>query len=115
MQDTRTAVFQGNTVTVKELTVKQVRQVFERLNHESHLFIDDLLDQPVPALVVTESTGIQLDQLEEGLPSELVKLCAEVVAVNPSLASMIQRRIEAYEWMEKVILSGKNSTEQSAH
>jgi hypothetical protein len=114
MQDTRRAVFRGDTVTVKELTVKQVREIFERLNHESSLFMDDLLDQPVPALVVAESTGLQIEQLEEGLPSELIKLCEEVVAVNPSLASMIKRRIGAYERLEKIILSDKNSTEQFA-
>lgn len=115
MQDMKSATFQGNRVTVKELTVKQVREVFERLNHEGHLFIDDLLDQPVPALVVTEATGIPLEQLEEALPSELITLCSEVIAVNPSLASMIKRRIEAFEKMEKVLHSGKTLTDQSAH
>lgn len=115
MQDTTSAVFRGLTVTVKELTVKQVREIFERLNKEGHLFIDDLLDQPVPALVVTESTGIPFDQLEEAKPSEVIALCKEVVSVNPSLASMIQRRIEAAERLGNLILSEKNLTGLSAH
>jgi hypothetical protein len=115
MQDTISAIFKGDPVTVKELTVKQVREIFERLEKDSHLFIDDLLDQPVPAMAVTESTGIPLDQLEDAKPSEVIALCMEVVRVNPSLASMIRRRIEAAERLEKIILSERNSTGLSAH
>ncbi|MGD9949320.1 MAG: hypothetical protein AB7U29_12700 [Desulfobulbus sp.] len=114
MQDSVTTTFQGKTVTVRELTVKQVRELFERLKNETPLFIDDLLDQPVPARAVSESTGIPLDQLEEAKPSELLPLCEEVIRVNPSLASMISRRIEAADRLEKALLSGKNLTEQSA-
>ena len=114
MQDSITTTFQGQTITVQELTVKQVRETFERLNNEGQLFIDDLLDQPVPALIVTESTGIPLDQLEAAKPSEVIGLCQEVAKVNPSLASMIQRRIEAADRLEKVLISAKNLTAPSA-
>lgn len=114
MQDSTTITFKGETVTVQELTVKQVREVFELLKKNDQLFIDDLLDQPVPALIITASTGIKLEQLEEGKPSELVPLCGKVVEVNPSLASMIKRRIEAVDRMEKIILSARSLTEQSA-
>ena len=115
MQDTISATFKGSPATVKELTVKQVREIFERLDKDRHLFIDDLLDQPVPALAVSESTGIPLDQLEDAKPSEVIALCMEVVRVNPSSASMIRRRIEAAERLEKIILSERNSTGPSAH
>lgn len=113
MQDSTTTTFKGKTVTVQELTVKQVRELFERLKKEDPFFIDDLLDQPVPALAVSESTGIQLDQLEEATPSELMPLCKEVMEVNPSLASMIKRRIEAADNLEKAILSAKSLTAPS--
>lgn len=114
MQDSITTTFQGQSITVQELTVKQVRELFEKLKNEPSLFIDDLLDQPVPALAVSESTGIPLDQLEEAKPSDLVDLCGQVVKVNPSLASMISRRIEAADRLEQVILSAKNLTAPSA-
>lgn len=114
MQDSITTTFQGQSITVQELTVKQVREVFEKLRNEPSLFIDDLLDQPVPALAVSESTGIPLDQLEEAKPSDLVDLCGQVVKVNPSLASMISRRIEAADRLEQVILSAKTLTAPSA-
>lgn len=114
MQDSITTTFQGQSITVQELTVKQVRELFEKLKNEPSLFIDDLLDQPVPALAVSESTGIPLDQLEEAKPSDLVDLCGQVVKVNPSLASMISRRIEAADRLEQVILSAKTLTAPSA-
>lgn len=114
MQDSITTTFQGQSITVQELTVKQVREIFEKLKNEPSLFIDDLLDQPVPALAVSESTGIPLDQLEEAKPSDLVDLCGQVVKVNPSLASMISRRIEAADRLEQVILSAKTLTAPSA-
>lgn len=114
MQDSITTTFQGQSITVHELTVKQVREIFERLRNEQPRFIDDLLDQPVPALAVSESTGIPIDQLEEAKPSDLVDLCKQVVKVNPSLASMISRRIEAADRLEQVILSAKTLTEPSA-
>nr|WP_320010558.1 hypothetical protein [uncultured Desulfobulbus sp.] len=107
-------MFKGNTITVQELTVKQVRELFERLKNEDPLFIDDLLDQPIPVLAVCESTGLPIDQLEEAKPSELVPLCEEVIRVNPSLASMIRRRIEAADRLQEAICSGKNLTGRSA-
>lgn len=115
MQDIKTTTFKGETVTVRELTVKQVREVFDRLDKESTLFIDDLLDQPVPALIVVESTGITLEMLEESKPSEVVPLCKEVIEVNPSCASMIQRRVEAATKLQNIFLSAKSLTGQSAH
>lgn len=115
MQDIKTTTFKGETVTVRELTVKQVREVFDRLDKESTLFIDDLLDQPVPALIVVESTGITLEALEESMPSEVIPLCKEVIEVNPSCASMIRRRVEAATRLQNIFLSAKNLTEQSAH
>ena len=114
MQDSIATTFQDQSITVKELTVKQVRELFERLKNEPSLFIDDLIDQPVPALAISESTGISLEQLDAAKPSELVALCGEVVKVNPSLASMISRRIEAAERLEQAILSAKNLTAPSA-
>lgn len=114
MQDSLTTTFKGQSVTVQELTVKQVREAFERLDKEPVLFIDDLLDQPVPGLIVVESTGLKIEELEDAKPSELIPLCSEVLRVNPTCASMIQRRIEAARKMEGLLLSVKNLTGQSA-
>lgn len=114
MQDSIITTFQSHPVTVKELTVKQVREIFERLKNEQSMFIDDLLDQPVPALAISESAGISIEQLEECKPSDLAELCEAVVKVNPFLASMIRRRIEAADRLEQVILSANSLTVPSA-
>lgn len=114
MQDLLIATFKGQSITVRELTVKQVREVFERLDKDPVCFIDDLLDQPVPGLIVVESTGIKLEELEESKPPELIPLCSEVLRANPSCASMIKRRVEAAKKMENLFLSVKSSTAPSA-
>lgn len=114
MQDSITHTFRGQTITVNELTVKQVREIFERIRKDPDQLIDDLVDQPVPVLAVCTSSGIGLDQLEDALPSELVKLFEKVAEVNPSLASMIRRRIEAANKLEAAICSAKSLIEPSA-
>lgn len=114
MQDSINVKFKENFITVKELTVKQVRESFERLKTDEQLFIDELLDQPIPALIVTQSTGLTLEQLENSKPSELIPLCEAIVKVNPSFASMIKRRIEAAEHLEKILLSANKLTALSA-
>lgn len=83
MQDNLSATFKGETVTVNELTVKQVREVFRRLAGEDHQFIDDLLDQPIPAPIVMESTGFTLEQLESATPTDLAMLYQTTMKVNP--------------------------------
>lgn len=115
MQDLTTIEFKGETVTVTELTVKQVRQTFERVSKEDIPFIDDLVNRKVPALIVTECTGLTVDQLEDAKPSELDVLFDKVAEINPSLASMIQRRIEALDRIMAKKNSEPISTEPFAH
>ncbi len=105
MQDMKTITFNDNEITVKELTVKQVRQVFSRLEKEDALFLDDILDQHVPALVIAEATGISVTDMEGHKPSELVALAQEVASVNPSVASLIKKRLAVYEKMQAMTLN----------
>jgi len=100
MQDMKTATFDGKEITVRELTVKQVREVFSILEKEDASFLDDLLDQPVPALIIAKATGIPIDELYEHRPSALAELAKEVAAVNPSVASLIKKRLALYEKMQ---------------
>lgn len=100
MQDMKTTTFNGKEITVKELTVKQVRQVFSRINEEELLFFDDLMDQPVPALIIAEATGIPAENLEDHKPSDLTALAKEVESVNPTVASLIKRRLAAFEKLQ---------------
>lgn len=83
MQDNVSATFNGDAVTVHELTVRQVRGVFNRLDSEDYQFIDELLYQPIPASIVMESTGLTLVQLEDATPSDLTRLYQITMKMNP--------------------------------
>ena len=103
MQDVKTTKFDGNKITVKELTVRQVRDCFARISDqkEEYFLLDDLLNQPVPAVVIEASTGISIETLSRFEPSKLISLAKEVADVNPSLASLIKRRLAALETMQQ--------------
>ncbi len=105
MQDMKTITFDEKEITIQELTVKQVRTVFSRIEKEDSLFVDDLLDQPVPALIIAESTGIPVDKLDEYKPSALIELAKEVESVNPSVASLIKKRLAMYEKIQDMTLN----------
>ena len=104
MRDAKEITFDGDQITICELTVKQVRSVFSRMENTDPVFLDDLLDQPVPALIIAEATGIQVEKLDNYKPSILEKLAKEVEAVNPFVASLIKRRLAMYEKMKSMTL-----------
>lgn len=104
MKDMMKTTFNGKEIAILELTVKQVREVFSRIEKEDSLFVDDLLDQPVPALVIAKATGIPVEELEKSKPSELATLAKEVESVNPFVASLIKRRLAMFEKMQAMTL-----------
>lgn len=105
MQDMKTITFDDKEINIQELTVRQVRAVFSRIEKEDPLFVDDLLDQPVPALVIAEATGIPVEKLDEYKPSALTELAKEVESVNPSVAGLIKRRLAMYEKIQDMTLN----------
>ena len=113
MKDSSIITFNDKEITVEELTVKQVRETLAKIDKADPQLIDELMDCPVPALVITEATGITYAEMEKCKPSQLKELVKEVVNVNPSFASMIKRRVEAYKKMI-TNLSGSSLTAQSA-
>ena len=113
MKDSNTISFNGKEVTVEELTVKQVRETLSKIDKADPQLIDELMDCPVPALVITEATSITYAEMEKCKPSELKDLVEEVVLVNPSFAAMISRRVAAYTEMI-ASRSNSNLTTQSA-
>ena len=113
MQNTDTVTFDGKEITITELSVKQIRQMFDQLDKQEPQLFDDLINEPVPTLAITISTGITLDKLEEHRPSEVAALAKEVIAVNPFLAAMITRRVAAFEKIAE--MSRQHSTDASAN
>ncbi|HHD64640.1 MAG TPA: hypothetical protein ENK96_09830 [Desulfobulbaceae bacterium] len=103
MQDVKTTMFDGKKITVKELTVRQVRDCFARISdqEEEYFLLDDLLNQPVSAVAIEVATGIPIETLFDSEPSKLILLAKEVSDVNPSLAGLIKRRLAALETLQQ--------------
>ncbi len=93
MRKTKSIKFNGEELTVRELTVSQVKQVVEALEDFHPSFIDVVMDRAVPAMAVCKSAGLELDNLENSdiALSELENLYDEVLSVNPILAAMMER------------------------
>lgn len=88
----KTVMFNGREVTVRELTVFEVRSFMQGMNdYEAHI-LDSLMDYSIPVSVVLTSTGLDEQDLIEGItPSELVPLYDTVLEVNSFLAGMAGR------------------------
>lgn len=97
MKDTTTTKFDGQEITINELTTAQIRTIFDQIEKQEPQLLDDLINESVPVLAIVEASGISMGKLEESKPSEVSKLAREVAAVNPFLADMIKRRVSAFE------------------
>lgn len=93
MQRTKTITIGDRDVSVKELTVAQVRGLMDNLEKDTEIHtIDMLFPDGLPALAISESTGISIKKLEEDFaPSELKQIIAGVENLNPFFANMISR------------------------
>ena len=78
-----------------------------------HVFIEAarLFAKRFQLLAIAAATGINLEELEKHKPSDLATLAGEVEQTNPFLASMIRRRVAAYEEFTKIFQPLKQSTE----
>ncbi len=83
--------FDGQEITVKELTPREVEQVIEEVNASPPSTLDMLMDHNIPALMVARSSGIDKEKLEVIAPSVLEPLFEKVAEVNPKLAAMAKR------------------------
>ncbi len=103
MENNTTFKLAGKEITIKELNVKQIKDILSQVDKDEPQFLDDLINEPVPALIIQESSGIPVEEMEKMFPSELIELAGEVKKVNPLLASMIARRVEAFEKMGNLL------------
>lgn len=113
MQKIKRIKIDERELTVKELTVGQIRNIIEDLeNPENVHIIDMLFGDEIPALAVSESTEISMKDLEKGkiTPSEMEIIIKGVKEVNPFFVKMIERLAKIGE----TALKGRTSTESSA-
>jgi hypothetical protein len=96
--------FNGNQITIQELTVSQVRQIMTDLENEpAGQLIDDLLDTKIPVAAISRSTGLSIEELEKHQPSVIDELAKEVEQANPFFVGMIQRRLKLYQEMRGMV------------
>lgn len=85
----------GHKFEVKELTVKAVKSLLEKMNDNFEIHDFDLLfpDCGITSSVIAESLGVSLEEIDklELAPSEMEQIVNEVVAVNPIMARYIKR------------------------
>lgn len=96
----------------EELTVAQVRRVMDDLENEKSMHVVDLLfPDGIPALAISLSTGISIEELDgEKKPSEIAAVIEEVKAANPFFVKMLRRLARLGE----NVLQEKASTKTSA-
>jgi hypothetical protein len=92
------STFNGKDIIIKELTVAQVRKIIKNLE-EVHdgLVIEEITESSLPAIAITEATGLSTEELEQAPPSVLALLIKEVEEANPFFVKMVRKRIELME------------------
>ena len=79
-------------ITALELTVAQVRDLMEEFSTVKPNIMDLLFPDNLPSIVISESTGISIQKLEEGFsPSELHQIIEAVETLNPFFVNMMTR------------------------
>ncbi len=78
-------------ITVKELTVAQVRSILSELETGTELAVLDLLFTDVPTIALLASTELSENDLAEYSPSELEPLIDAFREANPFFVKMMKR------------------------
>ena len=109
--ETRDLELAGRKITIRELTVSEVRSVLNEIeqSEESNL-VDELLDGYIPAAAIAKSTGISLEELEKCGPSILGTLASEVGASNSFFENLIKRRVEAFNILKEQVSIQKEAS-----
>lgn len=97
MRKTKTTKFDGKEITVKELTVKDISRLLSSFDTDAEMHpVDLLFNDSFPALGISMSTGLTLDDLQGDIaPSDLDLLITEVKNINPFLVKLIQKLLVA--------------------
>ncbi len=92
MQRKKTITVRDLEITVRELTVAQVRDLMEEFSAVKPNIMDLLFPDNLPAIVISESTGIPIQKLEDDFsPSELHQIIEGVESLNPFFVNMMTR------------------------
>lgn len=88
--------FCGRTITVKTLTVRQIKYLIDEFQENDGRVdaIDLLFNDDVPSLAICMATGLSMDELMADVPPRVVKdLIDAVRAENPFFVGMMERLV----------------------
>ena len=93
MQRTKKITIDDREITIKELSVAQVKELLDDEEASGEINIIGLLfPDSLPAAAITKSTGISEQKLENDfMPSELKQIIDGVESLNPFFVNMITR------------------------
>ncbi|MBU1418333.1 MAG: hypothetical protein KKI15_07590 [Proteobacteria bacterium] len=98
MQAAKVIKLGDKEVTIRELTVAQVKQIMAEINtkeYSGHI-LDALLDRAFPANALFLAIGIKEEDFDLDVPpSVLDGLYDAVIELNPSCAAMMERLVQA--------------------
>lgn len=87
----------GREITPKQLTMSDVHEFLQRMEQDAadkkppHV-VDIVFNDQVPAVAVSMSTGLSLDELAGKIPQDTMRaLLDKVKAVNPFFVGMMER------------------------
>lgn len=97
--------FLDREVTVRELTLGNVISLLRSADEVEPISVDLLLDLPGAAAVICAATGLTMDDLDRGTPTEVTALLAEVEQLNPHYAAAARRLKKEMERLQKMMSS----------
>lgn len=87
--------FNGRTVSVRQLTVREVSDYMDHVQQQPSI-ADLLMDSAITSQLVQLASGLTAEEINgEVLPSELKRLWEAVAHENPSCAGLLTRLAEA--------------------
>ena len=90
MQRKKVITIENREITITELNVAQIEEVPDEKSEVSTL--DLLFPEHLPASVISKSTGISVNKLQEDYyPSELKEIIDSVESLNPFFFNMMKR------------------------
>ncbi|MDY0261978.1 hypothetical protein [Syntrophotalea acetylenica] len=91
MKKSKIIQFDGQEVTVKELTVEQIADCMDAVCEGKVDNLDLLFDGQLPSEAVVRSTGLERGALQTHSPSALELLWKAVEETNPFFLKMVRR------------------------
>jgi hypothetical protein len=95
MKKSKIIQFDGQEVTVKELTVEQIADCMDAVAAGKADSLDLLFDGRLPSEAVVRATGIERLELHKHSPSVLEQLWNAAEEVNPFFLGMVRRMLAA--------------------